>query len=271
MKREFGWDSFSPRWPRAFRLECLVLLAVALVIPQLSGCVAVPIRAPRVKTPASQTLKGKVELDFLKEGLTRKEEVRAQLGHLSAGYENPNLMVVRWLDSQWLLLWAAGGYTTGAAGASRNWGAHTLFIEFDDPGVVRKVYDVPDAKLLLAIRSLANTWPRREPEAAFAVKATHTHTWSQAQIGQLTMTGEEMVFREEGRKKHDFALPLSSVQFIRLHGMYGKRDSPQPNEFMASVAFKKEKGRAQFLLFHVSFPELVTLARFAQDHGLPVK
>lgn len=271
MKRETGRDSFSPRWPRAFRSECPVLLAVVLVAFQLCACLAVPIHAPRVKTPTSQTLKGKVDLDFLKEGVTHKNEVRAQVGHLSAGYENPHLMVVRWLDSQWLLLWAAGGYTTGAAGASRNWGAHTLFIEFDDAGIVRKVQAVPDTKLLLAIRSLANPWPKQEPEAAFAVQATHTHTWSQAKTGQLTMTGGGVAFREEGKKKHDFEAPLNCVELVRLHGMYGQRDSPRPNEFMASVAFKKEKGRAQFLLFHVSFPELVTLARFAKDHGLPMK
>ncbi len=271
MRHTHGRGSFSPRWPRARRVECLVSLFSVVLIFSLLGCVAVPVKAPRVKTPASVTLKGKVELDFLKEGVTRKDEVRAKLGHLAAGYENPNLFVARWLDSQWLFLWAAGGYYSGAAGASRDWGAHTLFIEFDDAGVVSHAQAVPDAKLPLAIRTLANTYPKQEAESVFLTTATHTHIWSLAQKGELKMTRNGIVFHEEGKKRHDFEAPLSGVELIQLHGIYRVGDQPRPNEFMASVSFKKGTARGTFLLFQVDFPALVTLVRFAKEQGLPMK
>jgi len=266
-----GRGSFSPRGPRAFRVEYLVSLLTAVLSVHLSACLAVPVKAPRVKTPTSGTIKGKVELDFLKEGVTRKEEVRAKLAHLAAGYETPHLFVARWLDSQWLLLWAAGGYGAGGAGASRNWGTHTLFIEFDDSGVVRRVQAVPDAKLQLAIRSLAIVYPRAPPEPLFAVRVTHPHTWSLAQRGEMKMNKDGVVFREEGKKKHDFETPLSNIRLIQLHGIYQVGREPQPNQFMASVTFHKKVAGGTFLLFHVDFPELITLVRFAKEQGLPMR
>jgi len=271
MNLAMGRGSFSPRWPRAFRTESLVIILTVVLSIHLSACLAVPVKAPRVKTPASETIKGKVELDFLKEGVTRKEEVRAKLGHLAAGYENPNLFVARWLDSQWLLLWAAGGYYTGGAGASRSWGAHTLFIQFDDRGVVNRVLAVPDAKLQLAIRTLAVVYPRPAAVPDFTICVTHIHTWSMAQQGKMTMTKDGVVFHEEGKKKHDFQTPLSNIKLIQVHGIYQAGREPQPNEFMASVTFDKKVASGNFLLFHVNFPELITLVRFAKEQGLLMK
>lgn len=275
MKSALGRGSFSHRLPRTFRAGYLpglfsFLLTVLLAI-HFSGCVVVPVKAPRVRTPTSGTIKGNVDLSFLKEDVTQKDEVRAKLGHLSAGYENPELFVARWLDSQWLFLYAAGGYYTGAAGASRDWGAHTLFIQFDDKGVVRHVEVVPDNKLLLAIRSLAIVYPRPEPERVFSTRVTHTHTWSLAQPGEVTLAKDGVVFREEGKKKHDFQTALENVQLIQVHGIYRVGNEPRPNEFLASVSFRKKTTGVRFLLFHIDFPALVTLVRVAKEQGLPMK
>lgn len=245
----------------------LGLLGIPLCI-FLAACVAIPIKAPRVKTPASGTIKGKVDLTFLQGGVTSHAEVREKLGHLAAGYETPDLFVARWLDSDWMFLWATGAYYSGAAGSSRDWGAHTLFVSFAENGVVSQVEMVPDKELLNTIRARALTNPPPDPDETFSVKLMHSHLWSMPNPGEMTLGKNGVELREEGKKKHDFQTPLTNVEKIRFHGIYRVGPDPRPNEFVVSVGFREKTRGGVFLLFHVDFPQLVALTRIASQHGL---
>ena len=266
MNTRIGRGSSSPRWPRAFRAGFSGFLVITVCV-FLSACIGVPVKAPRVKTPTSGTIKGQVDLAFLKEGATTKAEVHEKLGNLATGHETPDLFVVRWLDSEWMTLWAMGAYYTGAAGASRDWGAHTLFISFDDNDVVSKVEAVADKQLLQSIRVHASSTPTA-PDEVFLVKLMHSHTWSMAQPGEMRLSKDGVELREEGKKPHDFVTPLTNVEKIRFHGIYRVGPDPRPNEFIVSVGFREKTRGGVFLLFHIDFPKLVALTRIAQQHNV---
>lgn len=258
----------SPRWPRALRAGFPPGLLAVTLCTLLAACVAIPVKAPRVKTPASGTIKGKVDLTFLKVGVTCQAEVHEKLGHLATGYETPGLFVARWLDSEWMFLWAAGAYYTGAAGSSRDWGAHTMFVSFDQNGVVSQIEVVSDKELLQTIRTRALASPRPDPDETFCVKLMHSHTWSIPNPGVMMLGKDGVELREEGKKKHDFQTPLANVEKIRFHGIYRVGPDPRPNEFVVTVSFHEKTRGGVFLLFHVDFPRLVALSRIASQHGL---
>lgn len=260
--------SRSPRRPRALRAGSRPAILAVTLCALLVGCVAIPVKAPRVKTPASGTIKGKVDLTFLQVGATSRGEVHKKLRHLAAGYETPDLFVARWLDSEWMFLWATGAYYTGAAGSSRDWGGHTLFVSFDHDGVVNQVELISDQELLRTIRARALTIPPPDPDETFSVPLMHSHTWSMANPGVMKLGKDGVELREEGKKKHDFQTPLANVEKLRLHGIYRVGPDPRPNEFVVTISFREKTRGGVFLLFHLNFAELVALSRIASQHGL---
>ena len=269
MTASTGRGSGSHRPPRTFRVGVATRLFIVLFAASTAGCVAVPIKAPRIQTPIAGEFKGRVDATFLREGVTPRAEVMQKMGMLSSGYQHPRLFVARWQDSQWLVLWAAGGGYSAAAGASRRWSQHTLFIWFDEFDVLAKVELVPEKRLLSSIRDHGLTG--ENSQETFTVELEHQHLWGHAGTATMTLSREGVLFRERDKARHDFQTPLMNIRDVRLRGPRRIRNNPVPDEFEMELRFVRKTPGGVLLIFYVDFPTLVELTQLAHQHGVPLK
>jgi hypothetical protein len=115
-------------------LRLLVAITLAL---DLVACLGSPVPLPRRNRGATGE-EHKLDLTFLKPGVTSRSDIAQNLGWLDVGYPNPYLFWGRWSSSAmgyWVV--AGGGYNAAAAGG-RIWGVHNVVISFDDHGLVRE-------------------------------------------------------------------------------------------------------------------------------------
>lgn len=267
MRTAFGRGSCSHRPPRTFRVGVATRLIVFLVAAFTVACVAVPIKAPRIRGHIGE-MKGKVDATFLQEGITRRTEVMEKMGMLSSGYEHPRLFVARWQDSQWLVLWAAGGGYSAAAGASRTWKQHTMFIWFNESDVLTKAELIPDARLLAKIRDHGLT--AGNPQEIFTVELEHLHVWTPTRLATLTLGKEGVSFRELDKARHDFRTPVANIRDLRLRGPRRTGKGPVPDEFEMELRFVRKTPGGVSLIFYVDFHRLVELTQVAHQYGVPL-
>lgn len=118
----------------------LATLGVLLLIP--GGCV--PLRVPADFQDTSSSPQ-KVDLKFLKAGVTTREEVVKNLAAIDTHAEKERFFWGRLSVSKWGVV---GLPYRKAVGAEREWGAENLLVGYDERGVVDNVALVPDPELL---------------------------------------------------------------------------------------------------------------------------
>jgi hypothetical protein len=128
-----------------------------LVCLLCGGCLAVP-PLPR-KTHGPQGTEGKVQLDFLKVGQTRRDEVREKLKAFDTGVQSERFFVGRWTYPIWLWIVPV---PYGDAGG-RQWSATNMLVDFDENGVVKRFEVLPDRALSRALGPVAGERQRPGP------------------------------------------------------------------------------------------------------------
>ena len=136
------------------------------------GCFPVPLRVPtRLKSLSCAEIE--VDLDFIRAGLTGRDEVLNNLYCVDVGAPDDAIFWGRWSDSSW--------YKVSEGANKRLWNIRNLLIEFDEWGVVERHRVVPDKELLRELAPLldrrtlvsdfskAHRNPRISPKAAWGV------------------------------------------------------------------------------------------------------
>ena len=266
--------AFFSRWSctAPVRVACWL---IALVFSTTSAaCVVLPLRKPSVRTPTSETtLKGTVDLHFVKEGVTPAIEVRQQIGHLAV-YETPQLFVARWLDSQWAVFMAGVSPAGGGGGTARRWDAHTAFISLNDASVVREIHVVSEDDMLTAIRTRALTEQAALPNTRISAAVTRTERGFVGKLGvgwpgELTFGEDGVSFHQDDKKEHEFQTSLVNVESLQLHRMVLAGSEPPVNEFNVSLHFREKTAAGGFVECYISFAQLVQLVRVADTVDVP--
>src|SRR5215469_13425290 len=101
-------------------------LALTLCSSLCQGCLVVPMKAPTKSTGASgEAAKGKVDLAFLQEGKTTREEVLSKLWWTNTAAGDERFFLGRWSSSSSGTAWVlAGNGPSGMGGWNRNWKTH---------------------------------------------------------------------------------------------------------------------------------------------------
>jgi hypothetical protein len=130
--------------PRSRRVGALmVALVVLLGAMATSGCVVLPVRMKtRIEGPAGT--KQELPTGPIVPGRTTRSEVEERYRAFAVETGIPDLFWGRFRKSSWAVVWAVGGYYTGAAGGGRTWGVYNVFITFDERGTVGNSVVVPD-------------------------------------------------------------------------------------------------------------------------------
>lgn len=132
---------------RIHRLRASVMLSVVLLGSMTAtGCVVLPVRTKtRIEGPAGT--KQELPSRVLVPGATTRAEVEEWYREFAVEPGVPNLFWGRFRKSSWALLFAVGGYGSGAAGGGRTWGVYNLLVTFDSGGLVRSSALVPEKEL----------------------------------------------------------------------------------------------------------------------------
>ncbi len=130
-----------------------------LVFPLITGCVVAPIPVPtHSRLPnGAQASKKELDLTFIQQGKTSREEVLSNLSIIDTGYGDTRPFWGRWTSSSWALGYMAGGPYVAKGGASRLWRQNNLVIVFDEHGTVEssKLFDqAKEAKFVDELREI---------------------------------------------------------------------------------------------------------------------
>ena len=126
----------------------LAMIAV-LSVTSLSGCAGATRLPARSRGPSGENLqKRELDLAFLEEGGTRREEVVRRLSAIDTAYSNPRLFWGRWSESKWGYFWFVAAQGGGAGDAKRVWHVHNLLVSFDEDGVMQKKMLIDDEPAL---------------------------------------------------------------------------------------------------------------------------
>jgi len=253
----------------------VALLVVSLGLTSLcSGCLAVPVKAPRIKSPGGGTLKGKVDLQFLKEGVPRAE-VEQEIGWLDTGFKSRRLFIARWLDSEWVTYWGAVGYGSIGGGAERRWGTHTLFIEFDDREQVKRFATVQERDLGKALADWTSGEPPLALYPAVEIPVGHFSLGAATHTARLSLTSDAVSYREPDNPKHDFSLPLSTIRHLKFQGRATEHDrlpsDPSAGMIKVELQLTRKTPAGKRITLVAGFPEFITLLRFAGIAQVPMK
>jgi hypothetical protein len=143
---------------RLFLLACVSLCA---------GCFIAPVRIPtHIQTASHVDVPYKADLAFIRPGITQRDEIVQRLKWMAVGMEGDRVFWGAWRSSSWAI--AGGGISVAGSGvgAERLWGGHTLLVEFDDQGIVKRHVNIEDKHLAREL-----FWAARDRVAALDLSA----------------------------------------------------------------------------------------------------
>jgi hypothetical protein len=111
-----------------FRITLSAALATLVVVFR-AGRMVIPIRTQARTRGASTETREQVNLEFIKKGVTGRDEIARKLAWMNTGVNDDRLFIGRWSDSRWEVFWIAGGYYAADAGWNRKWNTHDLFVK----------------------------------------------------------------------------------------------------------------------------------------------
>jgi outer membrane protein assembly factor BamE (lipoprotein component of BamABCDE complex) len=254
---------------RAAPVACALFLAMSC-----AGCLVVPVKAPRTKGPAGNIAKKTVDLRFLKEGITR-QEVLQEIGWLDTGFKSERLFIARWLDSGWTAFWGVVAPTGAVAGGGeRDWGAHTLLVEFDAGGRVKRFASLSDSHLLTTLADWTSSEPPLVLDPPLELLVEH-FSLNGNHAARLRLASNGLSFHEPDSSKHYFALPLSSVRQLKFQGKTPDRGDlpaePSASAMKVELQFARKTPAGKRVTLVTDVSGLITLLRFAQGNHIPMR
>jgi hypothetical protein len=126
----------------------LAYIAATVIMLISAGCL--PVRVP---TQTTNTSDRKIDLSFLKVGVTTRDEVTRNLTSIDIGPEPKGFFWGRLNVSSWAVV---GTTYNKAIGGERTWGFKNLLVDYDHRGIVKSWAIVDDGKLLSHLDLMSN-------------------------------------------------------------------------------------------------------------------
>lgn len=234
---------------------------MALVLPSLLGvgCV-VPQKAGRMQAPNGEYLKEKLDLGFLKEGVTQIE-VTDRLRAFDVGFRSKRLFIARWAEST---RWRVDSFSEAGASEDHAWRMHTLFVEFDGSALVKRFADVSDRELLNTIASWTASEPRLTLDPPILISLQGVN---------LTLGSHSLQFEYPKYPRHNFSLQVSDVRWLECLCVSPGRDVDlsAAGWLDLRMAFRKKMPPGRSYLLTSDLPTVITLVRFAKLAPIPLK
>ncbi len=240
----------------------LTILLVVSALMAGTSCIVVPMRVP-TKTRGIAGAEQKTDLSFLAQGRTRREEVLEKLKGVNAGVPSERLFWGRWATSSWGIFAGVGGYGGAAAGAEREWGAHNVFVIFDQNGVVQSLRSTGDKEVVHTLAEVLKQVPPCNLADAGPVDGMHVHTSGNTPMTLLLTVGQ-LDLRELSQPKHSATIPWTQVQRITDIGLVGRPEGNDPNYVGVVLKLRKKTAAGNAVKLQVGPLDLFWLLEYAQ-------
>ena len=221
------------------------------------GCIGATPLPRRTHTPEGSNQN--VQMDFLKVGVTRREEVREKLKPVDTGVRSERFFVGRWTSSTWgWIIWVDGG---------RQWATTNLLIEFDENGVAKRFEMVPDKDLSRALGPVAEERKRSDP-----AERVELSVWELNSKAQIILANDNLEFLETrwNEKPLHFTIAASKILSIRSTGSIQENPVYCLQEIRFTDALKPLGGpRGKRIFVWTTVPDLVTLLSYTHAKSGP--
>lgn len=244
----------------------LNLSLITLTALFCGGCLVIPIRSHVPTRGASAETHEKVTLDFIKPGITTRDEIAQKLAWMDTGVKEDRLFIGRWFDSNWEIGWIAASYYNAASGSSRKWNNHDLFVEFDAAGLVQRFVILPDQKLAPEI----SKWAAQTQDSPLDLSTPIEVLASvKAQPNQFLLGSDSFERRELRNKgKRNFKVPPGQIAFLSvsrfLSGCVGSAQGsdPDPHALCLTIHFTPKTRAGKKFTIQADMPTVVLLFRY---------
>jgi len=241
----------------------VLTLAVLVAAGICTSCLVVPVPHKTVHGPQFET--SLLDLSFLREGLTRREDVDRRLSVLDTGAGSPRLFWGRWTKSI-TTYWVAVGYLSAGGGQADYWRRNNILIAFDSAGVAKRVIRVGDSGLLEA---LAREVPKTRDPATRIPGELELTTLGSALAGaeKLTVSGGKVHFSgsEEGEPRWECS--IDKIKALRIHSE-SDTNSSDHLRFRLSTTIPTNFGRGYSRSFELRPEDSFALVEFILNNGL---
>jgi hypothetical protein len=188
------------------KIRLIAVAWTALLCTFCTGCI-VPVRVPTKAISVSGETGKKLDLGFIKAGVTTREEIVQKLSWVDTGVKEDNLFVGRWAQSSWGIAWAVGSGYSAAGGWNRAWAIHNRLIDFDEKGIVLQTSDLTDKELLKKLTERVSNDPLHPLDLSEPIRASVEYIRSDKHfLGTLILNKDYFGFiedRERGSKVAD--------------------------------------------------------------------
>ena len=240
----------------------VLILAIASVL-SISACIILP----HPMTSKSISMSGKEEkinFSFLDSGVTTRADVQTKLADLDSGFKNDKLFWGRWSNSKAGLTFAMGGYGAAVGDTARFWGAHNLFVRFDDKGVVTSWSHFKDGELAKeAAKWVAeqNPEPVKLDEKAILSVLHHHKMAFKSMI--ITLDKNEIDFHEPDDDAHN--LKVAPAQIVSIDSSSSRNAEKDPHMTDQTIRFAKSTPLGKKVTVEMSALDFMTLTIYLRD------
>jgi len=230
--------------PKAsFRIRFRAAVCTGLLCASCTGCIIVPVRVPTKTVSVTGVVGKKLDLSFIKAGITNREEIEQKLSSVDTGVKDGNLFVGRWAESSWGVAWAAGGGYAAAGGWNRSWTTHNLFVDFDEKGVVLRSSLVPDQNVVNTLSDRISKAPIRPLDLSVPIRIPVEYIRADKSfLGTLILSENDFTFLEDrdvgAKVAYDFKTPPQNLGHLSL-GSWATSNSSHPENMPVSIFFKQ--------------------------------
>jgi len=251
------------------RIRIIGAVGSAVLCAYCAGCIAVPVRVP-TKTVSVSGEKGKaIDLEFIKVGATTREDVGQKLGWVDTGITDDKLFVGRWAQSSWGVAWAAGGGYSATGGWNRAWKTHNLVVDFDEKGVVQRMWLVPDRDVVSTLSEWVFTNPSRLLDLSAPIEAPIEYIHSGKHfLGTLVLSKDDLRFledRDKGSKvAYDFKTSPENISHLSF-GNWVASDAAHPENIVVAIHFRRKTAVGSKLPARMDLPTMMILIKYMRQ------
>ena len=161
--------------------------------------------------------KVKADHKFLVDGVSRRDDVRAQLGDVQEEIGEPDLFIARWNTSR-AYAWAFA--QSGQSVDGRLWHTRNLWIEYDPQGVVREHHFLSLQQLEARLDHWYSIHPPPRETEAFSLAGL---AWDDT----MTEFGPDQIVYSAPKKQKSFTAPREALESVKIGWMPDSRaDTP---------------------------------------------
>jgi hypothetical protein len=236
----------------------------SVILAILCGCVFVPVRTPVKSKSVSGQIGKKLDLEFIKLGVTTRQEIDQKLGWIDVGLKDDKVFLGRWADSSWGVAWAIAGGYTGKGGWNRVWSIHNLVLYLNERGIVQQKFLIPDTEIMNTLSVLTLRDPGRSLDLSVPIELPVEYIRPTEHIaGRLVLGKDEFMFLAP-KLAYAFKTSPQNIRHLRM-GKRAASDAGNPENVCVKIHFKQHISVGDHMTVQLNLPATMTLLVYTQQ------